>query len=50
MHVRTGDSLRSSHACAGHSVWWNRRLDGGEEFGAEIEAALAEAEIVVVAG
>lgn len=34
---------------AGHSVWWDRRLDGGEEFAAEIEAALDQAEVVVVA-
>src|SRR5205823_9177841 len=34
---------------AGHSVWWDRRLDGGEEFGAEIEAALGQSEVVLVA-
>jgi TolB-like protein len=34
---------------AGHQVWWDRHLDSGEEFGAEIEAALGEAEVVVVA-
>jgi len=34
---------------AGHDVWWDRRLDGGEEFSAEIEAALEEAEVVLVA-
>jgi TolB-like protein len=34
---------------AGHSVWWDRRLDGGEEFGAEIEAALAGCDVVLVA-
>jgi tetratricopeptide (TPR) repeat protein len=34
---------------AGHSVWWDRRIGGGEEFGAEIEAALVEANVVVVA-
>ena len=27
---------------AGHDVWWDRRLDGGEEFSAEIEAALEQ--------
>jgi TolB-like protein len=34
---------------AGHAVWWDRRLDGGEEFSAEIEAALDAADVVVVA-
>src|SRR5438046_1295812 len=34
---------------ADHSVWWDRRIGGGEEFSAEIEAALAEANVVVVA-
>lgn len=34
---------------AGHSLWWDRQLDGGEEFSEEIEAALADAEAVVVA-
>lgn len=34
---------------AGHDVWWDRRLDGGEEFSAEIEAALDRADVVLVA-
>jgi TolB-like protein len=34
---------------SGHGVWWDRRLDGGEEFSAEIEAALDAAEVVLVA-
>lgn len=34
---------------AGHSVWWDRRLDGGEEFSAEIETALGQSDVVVVA-
>lgn len=34
---------------AGHEVWWDRRLDGGEQFSDEIEAALEKAEVVVVA-
>jgi tetratricopeptide (TPR) repeat protein/TolB-like protein len=33
----------------GHSVWWDRHLDGGEEFSAEIEAALDQCDVVVVA-
>lgn len=32
----------------GHKVWWDRAIKGGHEFGAEIEAALAEADKVVV--
>lgn len=34
---------------AGHEVWWDRHLDSGEEFAAEIEAALDKAEVVLVA-
>jgi TolB-like protein len=34
---------------AGHEVWWDRRLDGGEEFSAEIEAALDKSDVVLVA-
>lgn len=34
---------------AGHDVWWDRRLGGGEEFSAEIEAALDKCQAVVVA-
>ena len=34
---------------AGHDVWWDRHLDGGEEFSAEIEAALDKSDVVVVA-
>ena len=34
---------------AGHEVWWDRRLGGGEEFSAEIEVALERADVVLVA-
>lgn len=34
---------------AGHDVWWDRHIDGGEEFASEIEAALDKAEAVLVA-
>ena len=34
---------------AGYDVWWDRRLGGGEEFSAEIEAAVEQADAVVVA-
>lgn len=33
---------------AGHSVWWDRHIHGGSEYAGEIEAALREAEVVVV--
>ena len=33
---------------AGHGVWWDRHIDGGEEFAAEIEAELDQANAVVV--
>jgi len=33
---------------AGHSVWWDRQIKGGGEFSAEIEAALGQADKVVV--
>ncbi len=32
----------------GHSVWWDRQIKGGLEFGAEIEAALNAAEKIIV--
>jgi TolB-like protein len=34
---------------AGHSIWWDRDLDSGEEFAAEIEAELERADAVLVA-
>ncbi len=33
---------------AGHSVWWDRHIDSGEEFAAEIEAELEKADAVLV--
>ena len=32
-----------------HAVWWDRHLEGGEEFSSEIETELDAAEIVIVA-
>ena len=43
------EKLASVLETAGHEVWWDRRLDGGEEFSAEIEAALAKSDVVLVA-
>src|SRR5689334_14603964 len=34
---------------AGHNVWWDRRIAGGEEFSGVIEQALESADVVVVA-
>ena len=33
---------------AGHQVWWDRRIESGLEFAAEIEAALDAADVVLV--
>jgi hypothetical protein len=33
----------------GHEVWWDRHIDSGEEFAAEIEAELDKADVVLVA-
>lgn len=33
---------------AGHSVWWDSRIGGGEEFSAEIEEELGKSDIVLV--
>ena len=41
-------ALASSLEQVGHSVWWDRHIKGGTQFAAEIEAALAKAEAVVV--
>src|SRR5438874_1392304 len=50
---------REDRACAGvlarvleaaeHEVWWDRHIDSGEEFAAEIEAELDKADVVLVA-
>ena len=34
---------------AGHQVWWDQCLDGGQDFSAQIESALDQAAIVLVA-
>lgn len=43
------EKLARALEAAGHDVWWDRRLDGGEEFSTEIEAALDRADVVLVA-
>jgi len=44
-----GETLARVLEQAGHEVWWDRRIDSGEEFAAEIEAALERADVVLVA-
>ena len=34
---------------AGHTVWWDRHIDGGSDFATEIEAELDKADVVLVA-
>lgn len=34
---------------AGHEVWWDRNIDSGQEFAAEIEAELQRADVIAVA-
>ncbi|WP_197018408.1 TIR domain-containing protein [Sphingomonas sp. URHD0057] len=43
------DALARALEQAGHNVWWDRHIDGGEEFAAEIEAELDKADVVLVA-
>ena len=43
------EKLARAMEAGGHDVWWDRRLDSGEEFATEIEAALDRADVVVVA-
>jgi tetratricopeptide (TPR) repeat protein len=42
-------SLARALEGAGHDVWWDRRITGGEEFSGAIEEALESAQVVVVA-
>lgn len=42
------DALARVLEAAGHQVWWDRRIESGSEFSAEIEAALGAADVVLV--
>ena len=42
--VRIADAMEG----AGHQVWWDRRIDAGSRFSAEIAEALKAADVVVV--
>jgi TolB-like protein len=43
------ERLARALEAAGHSVWWDRHIDTGEEFAAEIEDELARADVIAVA-
>jgi tetratricopeptide (TPR) repeat protein len=42
-------TLAAALESAGHDVWWDRHIAGGEEFSGVIEQALESADVVVVA-
>jgi hypothetical protein len=46
---RVAGNLAAALGSAGHSVWWDRQLDGGQEFSTEIEAELERSDVVLVA-
>ncbi len=46
---RFAEMLAGLLESAGHNVWWDRRIDGGEEFSTEIEAELDRSDMVLVA-
>ena len=48
-NARCAKALASALEDAGHEVWWDRHLDSGEDFAAEIEAELGRADVVLVA-
>lgn len=43
------EKLASTLDAAGFSVWWDRLIDGGSEYSADIEAELNAAKVVIVA-
>lgn len=43
------ESIAHRLSAHGHKVWWDRRLRGGEDLGAAIQAALAASKCAVVA-
>ncbi|MEP7131481.1 MAG: TIR domain-containing protein [Sphingomicrobium sp.] len=46
---RFAETLAQVLESASHSVWWDGRIGGGEEFSAEIETELDKSDVVVVA-
>lgn len=40
--------LAAALSSAGHSVWWDREIAGGTQFGKEIEQALSDSDAIVV--
>ena len=45
---RRAASIASALENAGHSVWWDRHIDGGAEYNSAIETAVEDADVVVV--
>ncbi|QZD96096.1 TIR domain-containing protein [Qipengyuania gelatinilytica] len=44
----SAERLAAELEASGYSVWWDRHIDGGSEFAAEIEHRLEEAQVVLV--
>ncbi|HEU4810231.1 MAG TPA: TIR domain-containing protein [Sphingomicrobium sp.] len=45
--IRKAERVANALEAAGHSVWWDRQLNPGERFSAEIDRALKGADIIV---
>lgn len=46
--AQSAEAVAQAIANAGHDIWWDRHLQGGARYGAEIDRALRESEVVVV--
>lgn len=46
--VAKAEALAAALETHGHSVWWDRRLEGGSRFSKEIERALKSSDVVLV--
>jgi tetratricopeptide (TPR) repeat protein len=46
--VGLAEPIAAALAEAGHSVWWDRQIQGGAEYNSEIESAVERADAVVV--
>jgi len=45
--IRKAERVANAVEAAGHSVWWDRQLNPGERFSAEIDRALKNADVIV---